>query len=116
LGRNVIPKTEWLTGNSAYSISEYSSGVWGRSVGKGGLTWGLVSAPVNTVGEIPVVNIFIGNGANGTASHPNGHNGGILLGSGGAGFDGGKDDGQQTANTPQWTRRHLISAPNDGTR
>ena len=24
-------------------------------------------------------------------------------------------DGQQTANTPQWTRRHLISAPNDGT-
>jgi hypothetical protein len=36
------------------------------------------------------VKIFIGNGADGTASHSNGHNGGILLRSGGAGFDGGK--------------------------
>jgi hypothetical protein len=50
----------------------------------------VVSALVNTVGEIPVVKIFIGNGADGTASHSNGHNGGILLRSGGAGFDGGK--------------------------
>jgi hypothetical protein len=25
-------------------------------------------------------------------------------------------DGQQTANTPQWTRRHLMARPNDGTR
>src|SRR5262249_29162040 len=51
---------------------------------------------LDIAGAIPVLNVFIGNGADGTAAHPNGFNGGLLIGSGGdgwtsnvAGVDGG---------------------------
>jgi PGRS repeats len=37
-------------------------------------------------GQIPFVNVFIGNGANGTAAHPDGFPGGMLAGNGGNGF------------------------------
>ncbi|MDT5018699.1 MAG: hypothetical protein QOD39_4859, partial [Mycobacterium sp.] len=41
---------------------------------------------LDIAGQIPVVNILIGNGANGTAAHPNGYNGGLLIGNGGNGY------------------------------
>src|SRR5882757_6297129 len=37
-------------------------------------------------GGIPILNIFIGNGADGTALHPDGFNGGLFFGNGGKGF------------------------------
>ena len=37
-------------------------------------------------GQIPVLNIFIGDGADGTAAHPDGGNAGMFLGNGGAGY------------------------------
>jgi hypothetical protein len=40
---------------------------------------------LNLAGGIPILNIFIGNGADGTAFNPNGANGGLLIGSGGDG-------------------------------
>src|SRR6476469_8121685 len=53
-----------------------------------GLTDGLATAQpfLDMAGGIPIVNIFIGNGADGTAAHPNGFNGGLLIGNGGNGF------------------------------
>jgi hypothetical protein len=52
------------------------------------LTGGLALADpfLDLAGAIPVVNVFIGNGADGTAAHPNGFNGGLLIGSGGDGY------------------------------
>src|SRR3954466_8268126 len=52
------------------------------------LTEGLATAQpfLDMAGGIPIVNIFIGNGADGTAAHPNGFNGGLLIGNGGNGF------------------------------
>ena len=44
---------------------------------------------LNIAGEIPVLNLFIGNGADGSAFHPNGFNGGIFAGSGGNGYSPG---------------------------
>jgi hypothetical protein len=42
---------------------------------------------MNLAGAIPIVNIFVGNGLPGTAAHPDGFNGGILVGNGGAGWN-----------------------------
>lgn len=41
---------------------------------------------IDIAGTIPVLNIFIGNGQDGTAAHPDGFDGGLLIGSGGAGL------------------------------
>lgn len=35
---------------------------------------------------IPILNVFVGNGIDGSALHPNGFNGGLLIGRGGDGF------------------------------
>ena len=51
---------------------------------------GLSAAPFDPIfeffGAIPFVKIFIGNGADGTAAHPNGGNAGWFAGNGGDGF------------------------------
>src|SRR6478672_559378 len=47
---------------------------------------GLTSSFLDLAGGIPVLNVFIGNGADGTAAHPNGFNGGLFAGSGGDGY------------------------------
>src|SRR5690348_10706749 len=62
----------------------------GDSAGLGdSLTASLATAQpfLDVAGGIPIVNIFIGNGADGTAAHPNGFNGGLLIGNGGNGFN-----------------------------
>ena len=41
---------------------------------------------VDLAGAIPIVNIFVGNGTDGTAFNPNGGNGGLFIGSGGDGY------------------------------
>jgi hypothetical protein len=41
---------------------------------------------LDIAGGIPILNIFVGNGADGTALHPNGYNGGFFIGSGGDGL------------------------------
>ncbi|MDT5187814.1 MAG: hypothetical protein QOI28_65, partial [Mycobacterium sp.] len=41
---------------------------------------------LDLAGGIPILNIFIGNGADGTQFSPNGTNGGLLIGSGGDGY------------------------------
>jgi hypothetical protein len=41
---------------------------------------------LDLAGRIPILDIFIGNGADGTAFNPNGANGGLLIGSGGDGY------------------------------
>ena len=41
---------------------------------------------MDIAGQIPILNDFVGNGADGTASHPDGYNGGILIGNGGNGY------------------------------
>ncbi len=38
------------------------------------------------LGGIPIVNIFIGNGANGTADNPDGGDAGLFAGNGGNGY------------------------------
>ena len=48
-------------------------------------------------GAIPVLNIFIGNGADGTAANPNGGNAGLLAGNGGDGFHGTFDSTTNTS-------------------
>jgi len=52
------------------------------------LTDGMATAEpfLDIASGIPIVNIFIGNGADGTAAHPNGFNGGIFAGSGADGY------------------------------
>src|SRR5262245_6745540 len=57
------------------------------AVGSGvGAVTGLETPFFDILGGIPVVNIFIGNGANGTAANPNGGNAGLLAGNGGNGY------------------------------
>src|SRR5882757_2456748 len=48
--------------------------------------FGFTNAFFNLAGAIPGLNLFIGNGADGTAAHPDGFNGGLFAGSGGNGF------------------------------
>jgi hypothetical protein len=48
--------------------------------------FGLPTDLLGFAGAIPVLNIFIGNGADGTALHPDGFNGGLFFGNGGKGF------------------------------
>ncbi|MDT4998877.1 MAG: hypothetical protein QOK12_982, partial [Mycobacterium sp.] len=57
-------------------------------VGPGGLAdpFGLPTAILGFAGAIPGLNIFIGNGADGTAVHPDGFNGGLFFGDGGKGY------------------------------
>jgi hypothetical protein len=55
------------------------------SSGLGGIS-DLLTPVFAIAGAIPIVNIFIGNGANGTAAHPDGFPGGIFGGNGGNGF------------------------------
>src|SRR5882757_9108612 len=54
----------------------------------GGLAdpFGLPTALLGFAGAIPGLNIFIGNGADGTALHPDGFNGGLFFGDGGKGY------------------------------
>ncbi|WP_344994487.1 PGRS repeat-containing protein, partial [Tsukamurella soli] len=48
----------------------------------------LAASPlVAALGQIPVVDVFIGDGTNGTATDPDGGAGGLLIGDGGAGYD-----------------------------
>src|ERR1700754_3987929 len=58
---------------------------FGNLFGLGGL--GGVDALFGFFNAIPIVNIFISNGADGTAANPDGGNGGLLFGSGGNGFN-----------------------------
>ncbi|MDQ1716904.1 MAG: hypothetical protein QOE89_857, partial [Pseudonocardiales bacterium] len=51
-----------------------------------GTAFGAADPLLDIAGQIPIINIFIGNGAAGTALHPDGGNAGILFGDGGAGF------------------------------
>ncbi|MBB5167976.1 hypothetical protein HNP02_007985 [Mycobacterium sp. AZCC_0083] len=51
-----------------------------------GTAFGAADPLLDIAGQIPIINIFIGNGAAGTALHPDGGNAGILFGNGGAGF------------------------------
>src|SRR6478609_6501553 len=44
---------------------------------------GFANPFLDIAGAIPGLNIFIGNGADGTAAHPDGFNGGFFAGSGG---------------------------------
>jgi hypothetical protein len=48
--------------------------------------FGLTTDFFGIAGAIPGLNVFIGNGANGTALHPDGFNGGRLAGNGGKGY------------------------------
>src|SRR5882757_246420 len=48
--------------------------------------FGLADAFFDLAGSIPGLNLFIGNGADGTAEHPDGFNGGLFAGSGGNGY------------------------------
>src|SRR5882757_2774499 len=48
--------------------------------------FGLTNAFLDLAGAIPGLNLFIGNGADGTAAHPDGFNGGLFAGSGGNGY------------------------------
>src|SRR5882757_3353950 len=48
--------------------------------------FGLMNAFFDLAGAVPGLNLFIGNGADGTAAHPDGFNGGLFAGSGGNGY------------------------------
>ena len=54
--------------------------------GAGGLSAALLDPLFDIAGLIPGLNIFVGNGVDGTATIPNGGNAGILAGNGGNGF------------------------------
>jgi hypothetical protein len=47
---------------------------------------GPLSALIGIAGQIPFVNIFVHNGADGTAAHPDGGNAGLFIGNGGNGY------------------------------
>ena len=54
--------------------------------GIAGTATGLATPFVNLANGIPILNIFISNGANGTADSPDGQPGGLIIGNGGNGF------------------------------
>src|SRR5918992_210521 len=54
--------------------------------GSGGLSAALLDPLFDIAGIIPGLNIFIGNGVDGTATSPNGTAAGLLAGNGGNGF------------------------------
>jgi hypothetical protein len=54
--------------------------------GSSGLSAALLDPIFDIFGLVPGLNIFIGNGADGTATSPNGGNAGLLFGNGGNGF------------------------------
>src|SRR5690349_1319936 len=56
----------------------------GNLFGSGGLSG--FDAVFGFFNMVPIVNMFISNGADGTAQHPDGFNGGMLFGRGGNGF------------------------------
>src|SRR5882757_274369 len=68
-------------------LGSCSSGGLGASVAHNlADPFGLPTDLMGFAGGIPVLNIFIGNGADGTALHPDGFNGGLFFGNGGKGF------------------------------
>jgi hypothetical protein len=55
--------------------------------GSGGLSAALFDPIFDIAGMVPVLNIFVANGVDGTATNPNGGNAGLFFGNGGKGFD-----------------------------
>ena len=60
--------------------------LFGAAALSAGTTTDPFTALFDLAGAIPGVNLLIGNGADGTAAHPNGFNGGLFAGSGGDGY------------------------------
>src|SRR5882757_7017448 len=79
---------------SASSVPSTGSSLFGGSAALAALPvgvnlgdpFGIANAFLNIAGTIPGLNLFIGNGADGTAAHPDGFNGGLFAGSGGNGY------------------------------
>src|SRR5882757_5806231 len=80
---------------SASSVPSSGSSLFGGSAALAALPaganlgdpFGIADAFLNIAGAIPGLNFFVGNGADGTAAHPDGFNGGLFAGSGGNGFN-----------------------------
>jgi hypothetical protein len=66
--------------------------------------FGVPTAFLSLAGAIPIVNVFIGNGADGTAAHPDGFNGGIFACNGGS---SAKDIGGHPLSGPAQARTQL---------
>jgi hypothetical protein len=70
----------------ARSVQPSHYGVANRCYDPFGLTSTFTNTFLDLADGIPVLNVFIGNGADGTAAHPNGFNDGLFAGSGGNGY------------------------------
>src|SRR5882757_9593645 len=81
---------------SASSVPSSGSSLFGGSAALTALPagtnlgdpFGIADAFLDVAAAIPGLNFFVGNGADGTAAHPDGFNGGLFAGSGGNGFSG----------------------------